>query len=179
MVSSKTAGQRQELTEEIGIVEARRAMREGRPGDAAWYLGHPWTVQAVVEHGDARGRTIGFPTANMHLEDSEPLAFGIYAVRVKLLDAGRVVLRRDGVANFGVRPMFRTAKPLLEVHLFDFSSDLYGKELVVEFVAWMRPEAKFDGLDALVAQIEADAAAARIVLKHSLPLGRDIETQNY
>lgn len=169
MVSSRTASQPQELVEEIGVVEARRAMREGRPGDAAWYLGHPWTVQAVVEHGDARGRTIGFPTANMHLEDSDPLAFGIYAVRVKVLDAGDVVLRRDGVANFGIRPMFRTTKPLLEVHLFDFSGDLYGKELAVEFVAWMRPEAKFDGLEALVAQIEADAAAARIILGGSLP----------
>lgn len=150
--------------EEIGEVEARRAMREGRPGDAAWYLGHPWAVQAVVEHGDARGRTIGFPTANMHLDDSDPLAFGIYAVRVKVLEAGRVALSRDGVANFGIRPMFRTSKPLLEVHLFDFSGDLYGKKLIVQFVAWMRPEAKFDGLEALVAQIKADAAAARAIL---------------
>ncbi len=65
VMRSRTAGQRPEVVEEIGLVEARRAMREGRPGDAAWYLGHPWTVQAVVEHGDARGRTIGFPTANM------------------------------------------------------------------------------------------------------------------
>lgn len=164
MVSSKTASHRQELVEEIGVVEARRAIREGRPGDAAWYLGHPWTIQAVVEHGDARGRTIGFPTANMHLNDSDPLAFGIYAVRVKVLEAGVAALSRGGVANFGIRPMFRTSRPLLEVHLFDFSGDLYGKELVVEFVAWMRPEAKFDGLEALIKQIEADAEAARIVL---------------
>lgn len=167
MVSSKTASRRQELVEEIGLVEARRAMREGRPGDAAWYLGHPWTVQAVVEHGDARGRTIGFPTANMHLDESDPLAFGIYAVRIKVLEAERATLLRDGVANFGIRPMFRTSKPLLEVHLFDFSGDLYGKELIVEFVAWMRPEAKFDGLEALIAQIKADADAARVILSRS------------
>jgi riboflavin kinase/FMN adenylyltransferase len=166
---SRTAGQRHELVEGIGLVEARRAMREGRPGDAARYLGHPWTVQAVVEHGDARGRTIGFPTANMHLDDNDPSAFGVYAVRVKVLDRGTAGLLRDGVANFGIRPMFRTTKPLLEVHLFDFAGDLYRKELVVEFVAWMRPEAKFDDLEALMVQIEADATAARVILRRNAP----------
>jgi riboflavin kinase/FMN adenylyltransferase len=164
VVSSKTVGRRQELVGGVGAVETRRAMRKGRPGDAAGYLGYPRTVRAVVEHGDARGRTIGFPTANMHLEDNAPLAFGIYAVRVTVLERGAVVLLRDGVANFGIRPMFRTSKPLLEVHLFDFSGDLYGKELIVELVAWIRPEAKFDGLEALVEQIKADAAAARVIL---------------
>ena len=147
------------------LLNAKRAMREGRPDEAANILGRPWTVRAPVEHGDARGRTIGFPTANMHLEEDAPLAFGIYAVRVNILsDTGETVSRHDGVANFGIRPMFRTSKPLLESHLFDFSDDIYGRELAVELIAWLRPEEKFSSLEALIEQIKADAAAARAIL---------------
>jgi riboflavin kinase / FMN adenylyltransferase len=101
----------------------------------------------------------------MHLDDNEPLIFGIYAVRVHVPHLSvREASRYDGVANFGIRPMFRTTKPLLEAHLFDFSGDLYGKVLIVELIAWLRAEAAFSGLNALVAQITADAAAARAIL---------------
>jgi len=116
-----------------------------------------------VVHGDARGRTLGFPTANMEFSGEGLPAFGVYAVRVRDND-GPLPLLHNGVANFGIRPMFRTAEPLLETHLFDFQGDLYGQVLSVELVAWLRPEVKFSGLEALVAQIAADAARARHIL---------------
>ncbi|HVW74230.1 MAG TPA: riboflavin kinase [Rhizomicrobium sp.] len=124
-----------------------------------------WEIEAVVEHGDARGRTMGFPTANMHLEEGYPLAYGVYAVRVAIMRNGEVESRHDAVANFGIRPMYRTARPLLEAHLFDFDGDLYGRTLQVEFVAFLRPEASFAGLEALIAQIHVDAQQARDMLE--------------
>jgi riboflavin kinase/FMN adenylyltransferase len=136
------------------------ALRERQPDEAAHILGHYWSVSAPVEHGDARGRTMGFPTANMHLEDGCPLAFGVYAVRV-ILPGGA---RYDGVVNFGIRPMYRIIKPLLEAHLFDFDGDLYGQVLTVEIVAWLRGEESFSGLDALIRQIQDDAVMAREIL---------------
>jgi len=123
-----------------------------------------WDVTSVVVHGDARGRTMGFPTANMHLEEGHPLRFGIYAVRVGILAGQEVISRHDGVANFGIRPMYRISRPLLEVHLFDFDGDLYGKTLGVRFASFLRPEAAFAGLDALIAQIGEDARQAKAFL---------------
>ncbi|MNI47293.1 Riboflavin biosynthesis protein RibF [compost metagenome] len=111
-------------------------------------------------HGDKRGRTIGVPTANIGMGDYMRPAYGVYAVRTRLPD-GRVI---QGVANLGVRPMFEIAEPLLEVWLLDFDESLYGQTLETELVAFLRGEKKFDGLDALKVQIEADAAAARAVL---------------
>ena len=131
-------------------------------------LGHWWTAESRVEHGDARGRAIGVPTANMRLDDCLKPAFGVYAVRVTMYEEDRAVLTRDGVANFGIRPMFETDAPLLETWLFDFDGDLYGKRLSVELIAYLRPEAKFDGLDALKAQIVRDAARAKVALTRSL-----------
>lgn len=103
---------------------------------------------------------MGFPTANMHLADECPLAFGVYAVRVILPDGSRY----DGVANFGIRPMYRTARPLLEAHLFDFDGDLYDQVLTVEIVAWLRGEESFSSLDTLIKQIQQDASLARRIL---------------
>jgi riboflavin kinase/FMN adenylyltransferase len=120
-------------------------------------------LEGEVVHGDARGRTLGFPTANMEFSGDGLPDFGVYAVRVYGKD-GSLSLLHDGVASFGIRPMFRTSEPLLETHLFDFQGDLYGQVLVVELVAWLRPEVKFSGLEALVAQIAADAAQARHIL---------------
>ena len=107
---------------------------------------------------------MGFPTANMHLGHCLAPAFGVYAVRVSILDNDRVVSRHDGVANFGIRPMYQVNVPLMETHLFDFDGDLYGKYLSVELVSWIRAEAKFPSLEALIAQIGADAAKAREIL---------------
>jgi riboflavin kinase / FMN adenylyltransferase len=153
----------------ISSTRIREALKGGRPEEAAKLLGHWWTVEARVEHGDKRGRQLGFPTANMHIENSLRPAFGIYAVRVTVFEDDKPIGHYGGVANFGIRPMFETRIPLLESHLFDFSGDLYGKHLAVALVAYLRPEASFSGLDALKAQIAADGAAAREALKRPEP----------
>jgi riboflavin kinase/FMN adenylyltransferase len=150
--------------EKISSTLIRQMLKQARPEEAARLLGHPWAVEARVEHGDARGRTMGFPTANMHLGHCLAPAFGVYAVRVNILEGDRAVSRHDGVANFGIRPMYQVNVPLMETHLFDFDGDLYGKYLSVELIQYIRPEAKFANLDALIAQIAADAAKARGIL---------------
>ncbi len=137
----------------------RAALEAGDVAAANRLLGYRWFVTGTVRHGDKRGRTLGFPTANMALRACA-LAHGIYAVRVLLAD-GSV---RDGVASYGRRPTFDDGAPLLETFLFDFSGDLYGQEVGVEFAGWIRGEARFDGADALVAQMHDDAAQARRLL---------------
>ena len=153
-----------EGAEKISSTRIREALKEGRPDEAARLLGHNWAVEARVEHGDRRGRTIGVPTANMRLVDCLNPAFGVYAVRASVLEDDKVVSRHLGVASFGIRPMFRAEEPLLETWLFDFDGDLYGKHLSVELIAYLRPEMALDDLDALKAQIDRDAAAARAAL---------------
>jgi len=148
----------------ISSTRIRESLAAAKPEEAASLLGRWWAMEARVEHGDGRGRTMGFPTANMHLGHCFAPAFGVYAVRVTIMDNEREVSRHDGVANFGIRPMYQIKVPLMEAHLFDFDGDLYGKHLMVELVAYIRPEAKFDGLPALVAQIGRDAAQARQIL---------------
>ena len=150
--------------EKISSTRIRDLLSAARPEEAARLLGRFWAVEARVEHGDGRGRTMGFPTANMHLGHCFAPAFGVYAVRVVITDNEREVEHRDGVANFGIRPMYETKVPLMEAHLFDFDGDLYGKHLQVELVAYIRPEAKFDGLPSLIAQIAKDADRARAIL---------------
>jgi riboflavin kinase/FMN adenylyltransferase len=149
----------------ISSTGIREALAAAKPEEAAALLGRHWAVEARVEHGDGRGRTFGFPTANMHLGHCFAPAFGVYAVRVTIMDNDREVSRHDGVANFGIRPMYQISVPLMEAHLFDFDGDLYGKHLMVELIAYIRPEAKFEGRDALVAQIGRDARQARELLK--------------
>ncbi|HZQ01992.1 MAG TPA: bifunctional riboflavin kinase/FAD synthetase [Reyranella sp.] len=137
----------------------REALRAGWPSEAAELLGRPWEIEGVVEHGDHRGRTIGFPTANVALGEHLRPRFGVYAVRA-LVD-GRWM---KGVANLGKRPTVGKLQENFEVHLFDFSGDLYGKVLRVALVDFIRPEMKFAGLDQLKAQIAADGQAARAIL---------------
>ena len=144
----------------------RELLRDGRPHDAAAQLGRFWEIDGRVMEGDRRGRTIGFPTANLGLGEYLRPAFGVYAVRVTGDGpddplAGRTV---DGVANIGLRPTVGTPEPRLEAHLFDTDTDLYGRHLRVSLVEFIRPEKKFAGLDALKAQIAADAAKAREIL---------------
>lgn len=149
----------------ISSTQIRDALKAGRPEEAERLLGHPWTIEARIEHGDKRGRTIGFPTANMRLDGYLKPAFGIYAVRATVMEDEKVLGRHAGVANLGIRPMFETGTPLLETFLFDFGGDLYGKHLAVELVSYIRPEANFPDIDALKAQIARDCDAAREILK--------------
>jgi riboflavin kinase/FMN adenylyltransferase len=136
----------------------REALQAGRPEDAAAILGRPFTIEGVVVHGDQLGRTIGFPTANIALEDYAPPAYGIYAARTRLAD-GR---ETPGVAYIGRRPtIVDGVEERLEVHLFDFDEDLYGQTLEVELVEFIRGDHKFDSLDALIAQMDKDALVAR------------------
>lgn len=139
----------------------REALKAGDMPRARAILGRPFAIQGEVVHGDKRGRTIGVPTANVALGDYMRPAYGVYATRTRLPD-GRLV---DGVANLGVRPMFLTETPLLEVWLFDFAEDLYGQVIETELVALLRGEMRFDGLDALKVQIDADAEASREALR--------------
>ncbi|HEY4940253.1 MAG TPA: bifunctional riboflavin kinase/FAD synthetase [Rhizomicrobium sp.] len=151
--------------EKISSTEIRDALKAGRPDEATRLLGHYWSVEARVEHGDKRGRTIGFPTANMKLDDCLKPAFGIYAVRARIIEDDSVVSTHDGVASFGIRPMYEVDTPLLETYLFDFDGDLYGKHMAVDLIAYLRPEAKLETLEALKAQIAMDSEAAMKVLR--------------
>jgi riboflavin kinase/FMN adenylyltransferase len=143
----------------------REALRAGMAGEAAELLGHPWEIEGAVEQGDQRGRTIGFPTANVALGEHLRPRFGVYAVRA-LVDGAW----RDGVANLGRRPTIGKLQENFEVHLFDFAGDLYGQVLRVALVDFIRPEMKFAGLDALKAQIAADGDAARLIHAESKAL---------
>lgn len=157
-VSAVTAGD-----DAVSSSRIRDLLKDGDPAGAARLLTRPFAIQGKVQHGDKVGRTIGYPTANIDMGSYLRPAYGIYAVRARLAD-GRVV---DGAANIGIRPTFDPPKELLEVFLFDFAEDLYGQVIEVALIAYLRPEAKFDGLDALVAQMDADCAAARVVLAAS------------
>ena len=139
----------------------RQALRDGDPRGAARLLGRPFAIEGVVVHGDQLGRTIGFPTANISLEDYVRPAFGIYAARTRLAD-GREV---PGVGYIGRRPtVVDGVDERLEVHLFDFDEDLYGQTLEVELTDLVRGDQRFDTLDAMVAQMQVDASNARTLL---------------
>jgi riboflavin kinase/FMN adenylyltransferase len=141
----------------------REFLVNGAVQDAARILGRPWEIEGRVQQGDQRGRTIGFPTANIALGEYLRPALGVYAVRAGI-DLGMSTEWRPGVANLGRRPTFGKLDELLEVHLFDFQGDLYNRHLRVALVDFLRPERKFDGLAALTAQIAEDAAKARNIL---------------
>jgi len=137
----------------------RAALADGRVVEAAELLGYPWFAAGTVIKGDQRGRDLGFPTANVALDPNCGLKLGIYAVRVAVDGA-----IHDGVASFGTRPTFDNGAPLLETHVFDFSGDLYGKAVDVAFIGWIRPELKFDSIDALIKRMNEDARLARSAL---------------
>ena len=142
----------------------RAALAEGRVAEAAEMLGYPWFVSGEVVHGDKRGRELGFPTANLRLDPACGLRHGIYAVQIGIGDRSY-----RGVANFGRRPMFDVGTVLLEVFLFDFAGDLYGQTIDVAFVEWIRPEMKFDSIDALVKRMNEDSELAKGALARALP----------
>lgn len=146
--------------EAISSSRIRAALRTGDCATAARLLTRPFTVRGTVQHGDKNGRKLGFPTANVDMGSYIRPLYGIYAVTGRLPD-GRIL---KGAANIGIRPSFDPPKELLEPHFFDFSEDLYGQSIDVEFRHFLRGEAKFDSMDALMAQIAADCDQARTLL---------------
>lgn len=146
----------------ISSTRIRQAIRDGNLGAAEQMLGRPYTVGGIVIEGKKLGRTIGFPTANLATGEAQLPPDGVWAVRSTLRD-GRCL---SGVANLGVRPTVNGVSRALEVHLFDFSGDLYGSELEIRFVEFLRTEAKFPSIDGLKAQIQQDAARAKTILKN-------------
>ncbi len=148
----------------------RKHLREGRPEAAAELLGHWWAIEGRVGEGERRGRKLGFPTANLGLDEYLVPMHGVYAVRVEIEERPRPG-GWGGVANLGRRPTFAGEDVILEVHLFDFDDDIYGCHLKVELIAFLRPEQAFDGIEALKEQIARDCARAREIVADPEAIG--------
>jgi len=144
----------------ISSTRIREALVKGDMAEATRLLGRPFAIRGPVLPGDRRGRTIGVPTANQQLGAYLRPRYGVYAARVRLADGALLA----GVANLGVRPMFDPPKELLETWIFDWSGDLYGQEIDVQLIEWLRPELRLDGLAALRARIAEDERLARRIL---------------
>jgi riboflavin kinase/FMN adenylyltransferase len=149
-----------EEAEKYSSSAVRAALQAGQPERAAVILGRPFAIEGVVVTGQKLGRTLGFPTANVELQDYVRPRLGVYATRTRLAD-GRWI---DGVSNLGRNPTTGLVKARLETWLFDFNEDLYGQMIETQLIGFLRPEARFDGLEALIAQIAADASNARTLL---------------
>ena len=146
--------------ERVSSGRIREALKAGDTGTSTHLLTRDFAIEGVVQRGDARGRELGYPTANLNLGDYQRPRYGIYAVRVTLEDG----TEHPGVASLGVRPTFDPPQELLEAHLFDFDGDLYGQRIEVALHAFIRDERKFDSVDALVAEMRNDEAEARRLL---------------
>ena len=145
------------LDGKISSSAAREALRLGHPETATAILGRPFAIEGVVQKGRQLGRTLGFPTANVHLGDYVAPIFGVYATRTRLKD-GREM---PGVANIGVNPTTGVVEPRLEVWLFNFDEDIYGETIETDLIAFLRPEEKFPSIEIMVDQIRIDARRAR------------------
>ncbi len=150
---------------EVSSTAIRQALTDGRPEDAAKMLGHWHRLENAVIRGDQRGRDLGYPTANMSIDGLHPPKFGVYAVKIDVRD-GPHAGSYTGAASVGVRPMFGVNKANCETFIFDFKGDLYGATVSVALVQYLRPELKFDGLDALITQMDADCVTAREILSN-------------
>jgi len=158
-----------EALNDEGVVSSSRiraALSAGHVDAAAGLLGYRWTIEATITAGAQIGRTLGYPTANMAFERDDVLGHGIYAVRFRRADGTLY----DGVASYGRRPTFDNGAALFETFLFDFSGDLYGEIAEVSLFAFLRGEEKFDSVEALIVQMDKDAADARRVLAEATPL---------
>ncbi len=153
---------------DVSSTAIRAALSEGRPEAAARMLGHWHRIEGRVQHGDKRGRTLGYPTANLWLDGLHLPRFGVYAVSVDVLD-GPHAGRYEGAASLGERPTFGTNRPNLEVYLLDFAGDLYGARISVALVAFLRPELRFESAGALVEQMDLDVAQTRARLAGARP----------
>jgi riboflavin kinase / FMN adenylyltransferase len=143
----------------VSSTRIRELIAAGDIAGANALLGWEWSLMATVQHGDKRGRALGYPTANLHLAPTVRLAHGIYAVRATVDGVSHAA-----VASHGRRPTFDGGAPKLEVHVFDFAGDLYGREMEVTFVGYIRPELRFEGIEPLIRQMDQDSAQARRLL---------------
>ncbi len=159
-MSAEAVGAVTTSAERISSGRIREALEAGDVAHATRLLTRPFTIRGTVIHGDKRGRGLGYPTANLEMGQYQRPKYGIYAVKVTLPD-GREL---GGVASLGVRPMFNPPKELLEAHIFDFDEDLYGQQIDVALVGYLRPELRFEDMDALIEQMDRDSAAARALL---------------
>lgn len=155
----------------VSSTAVRAAVRDGKMDLAANLLGRPWSLAGKVLHGEARGKKLGFPTANLDLKGYVCPAFGVYAIRAVMLTSGKTkpakkILR--GVANLGVRPTFGGGRPVLEAHFFSFNKNIYGKKIEIFFLKKLRKEKKFKSLADLQKQIRKDIQAAQLVLKNKI-----------
>jgi riboflavin kinase / FMN adenylyltransferase len=151
------------VSDDDGVISSsriREALQAGDCATATRLLTRPFAIEGTVQHGDKNGRLLGFPTANLDLGNYLRPRYGVYAVTAKLPE-GRIL---KGAANLGIRPQFTPPKELLEPHFFDFNEDIYGRQIEVALHAFLRPEAKFEGLDALKAQMATDCERARAIL---------------
>ncbi|WP_293880584.1 bifunctional riboflavin kinase/FAD synthetase [Sphingomonas sp.] len=160
-MACETVGPVSEGGQAVSSSRIRQALQGGDCTTATRLLTRAFAVRSVVQDGDKVGRQLGYPTANLDMGDYLRPRYGIYAVRARLPD-GRLL---DGVANLGIRPSFDPPKELLEPYFFDFTGDLYGLEIAVELIEFLRGEAKFDDMELLKAQMARDCDAARIVLR--------------
>ena len=148
---------------EVSSTAIRHALGDGRPKDAAAMLGHWHRIEGAVISGEQRGRDLGYPTANMSIEGLHPPKFGVYAAIVDVL-TGPHKGQYHGAASLGVRPMFQGEVPNIETFLFDFTGDLYGAELSVALIDYLRPELTFDSLEAFIARMDEDCREAQTIL---------------
>lgn len=149
----------------ISSTRIREALMQGRPEEATEQLGYPYFFSGLVRHGDKRGRTIGFPTANLKPDDPAKLlpADGVYAVRVSLSESDGDAYTKTGMMNIGLRPTVDGTRHLAEVNIFDFNEDIYGRVLTVQVISRIREERKFSGLEALQAQLSSDRSTALLL----------------
>jgi riboflavin kinase/FMN adenylyltransferase len=160
-IAARTVGPVSEGGLPVSSSRIRDALKAGECETAARLMTRPFAIRGVVQHGDKRGRAIGYPTANLDMGHYLRPRYGIYAVTGRVLDSGQEL---KGAASLGVRPTFEPPKELLEPYFFDFEGDLYGREIEVALHHFLRPEAKFAGVDELVAQMAQDCARARELL---------------
>ncbi len=160
-IATRTVGAVSQDGQIVSSSRIRDALKAGECGQAAQLLTRSFTVRGTVIHGDKRGRELGYPTANIDMGHYLRPRFGIYAVTARVRPTGQIL---KGAANLGIRPQFDPPKELLEPYFFDFDGDLYGEELDVAFHHFIRPEARFDDLDALIAQMDRDCEKTRKLL---------------
>ena len=147
--------------QKFSSTHVREALRAGQPEEARRILGRSFAIEGAVQRGRQLGRKLGFPTANVALGDYVVPRFGVYATRTRLPDGRNI----PGVANIGINPTIEGVRaPLLEVWLFDFDEDIYDQVIETDLIAFLRPEQKFDGLEAMTEQVMMDAQAARDLL---------------